>query len=64
MGIETAIKKLREEYAKAQGVEYIRNPLAYALHQVWKLADKNPERTNMPRSNGTISFLTEPPKEG
>lgn len=41
MDIETAIKKLREEYAKAQGLEYIRNPLAYALYQVWKLADKD-----------------------
>lgn len=56
MDIETAIKKLREEYERARNLEYIRNPLAYALFQVWKLADKNPERTNMPRSNGTISF--------
>jgi hypothetical protein len=41
MDIETAIKKLRAEYERAKNLEFVRNPLAYALFQVWKLADKN-----------------------
>ena len=41
MDIEAAIKKLRAEYERAQNLEFVRNPLAYALYQVWKLADKD-----------------------
>lgn len=40
MDIETAIKKLRAEYERAQNLEFVKNPLAYALYQVWKLSDK------------------------
>lgn len=41
MDIETAIKKLREEYERARNLEFVRNPMAYALYQVWKLADED-----------------------
>lgn len=41
MDIETAIKKLRAEYERAKNLTFVRNPLAYALYQVWKLADKD-----------------------
>ena len=41
MDIEAAINKLRAEYERAQNFEFVRNPLAYALYQVWKLADKD-----------------------
>ena len=41
MDIETAIKKLRDEYEKARNLEFVKNPTAYALYQVWKLADKD-----------------------
>ena len=41
MDIEAAIKKLRAEYERAKNLEFVRNPLAYALYQVWKLADKD-----------------------
>lgn len=39
MTIEQAKKLLDEEYERAQRLEYVRNPLAYALYQVWKKAD-------------------------
>lgn len=42
MRIETAEKKLREEYERAKKLEYVRNPVAWALYQVWKKADAEP----------------------
>ncbi|MBQ3195954.1 MAG: hypothetical protein IJB65_05750 [Clostridia bacterium] len=33
------IKLVETEYEKAKNLEYIRNPLAYALHKVWKMVD-------------------------
>lgn len=40
MDIEKAINLLRKEYEKVVHSPYIRNPLAYALYSVWKIADK------------------------
>lgn len=37
--IETAIKKVREEYEKAKNLSFVRNPVAYALYKAWKEAD-------------------------
>lgn len=34
-----AFNLVAEEYEKAQKLDYIRNPIAYALHRVWKIAD-------------------------
>jgi hypothetical protein len=34
-----AINILVEEFEKAEKLEHIRNPLAYALYKVWKIAD-------------------------
>lgn len=39
MTLEQAIEKLKQEYEKAQKLEYIRNPLAYALYKIWKEVD-------------------------
>ena len=39
MSIETAIKLLEQEFDKAKKMDFVRNPIAYALYQVWKLAD-------------------------
>ena len=39
MTIEKAIKMLEKEYERAKKLDFIRNPLAYALYQVWKVAD-------------------------
>ncbi len=39
MTIEKAIKLVAIEYATANKLEYIRDPVAYALYKVWKQAD-------------------------
>lgn len=38
--LDNAIDLIKEEYAKATDSTYVRNPLAYALYQVWKKADR------------------------
>lgn len=40
MTLETAIKLLEQEYERAKGLPFVRNPLAYALYQMWKVADR------------------------
>lgn len=37
--LDKAKKMLEEEYARAKNLEYVRNPLAYALYHVWKKID-------------------------
>lgn len=37
--IEAAIKYLYAKYKQAQTLEYIRNPLAWALYETWKWVD-------------------------
>ena len=39
MTLKRAIKLLEEEYERACRLEWVHNPLAYALYQVWKIAD-------------------------
>lgn len=38
--LKKAIKLLEREYEKALNLKFVRNPLAYALFNVWKIADK------------------------
>ena len=38
--IESAIKYLHKQYDKALKMDYIKNPLAWALYQTWKYVDK------------------------
>ena len=40
MTLEQAVRMLEEEYERAQKLQYVRNPLAWALHRVWKVADR------------------------
>ena len=40
MTIERAIELLKAEYENAKRLAYVRNPLAYALYQVWKVAEQ------------------------
>lgn len=40
MNIETAIKVLKAEYEKASKQKWIYNPVAYALYQAWKQANR------------------------
>ena len=44
MTLEEAIKLLESEYEKAKRLDYVINPIAYALYQVWIKADR--KRTN------------------
>lgn len=39
MTLKRAIKMLEEEYERAKRLDWVRNPLAYALYKVWKMAD-------------------------
>lgn len=39
MTLEKAKQLLDKEYERAKRLEYVKNPLAYALYQVWKKAD-------------------------
>ena len=39
MTLEEAKALLEEEYERAKRLEYVINPLAYALYQVWKKVD-------------------------
>ena len=40
MTLEDAIKLLKKDYERAQSMEYVKNPIAWALYQTWKEADK------------------------
>ena len=40
MDLQKAIKMIEEGYNKAVQLEFVRNPLAYALYKVWKEADR------------------------
>lgn len=44
MTLEKAKQLLEEEYERAKRLEYVNNPLAYALYQVWKKADKEMDK--------------------
>ena len=41
MKIETAIKNLQTEYERAANLEFVRDPVAYALYQVWKKSNRS-----------------------
>ena len=47
MTLEKAIKMLEEEYEKAKKLEWVHNPLAYALYKVWKRADAGRRNNGM-----------------
>ena len=40
MTLVKAINEVTREYVRAKKLDYIRNPLAYALYQVWEKADR------------------------
>ena len=44
MTLEQAIELLKQEYERAKTLEYVQKPLAFALYQVWKEADKRGNR--------------------
>ena len=48
--IERVVEMLKAKYERAKKMDYVRNPVAYALHQVWKAADRDSE-TEVGREN-------------
>lgn len=42
--LQKAIKQLEAEYEKARKLDFVRNPLAYALYKVWKVANAEPSK--------------------
>ena len=40
MMIKTAIRLLEQEYERAKGLDFVHDPTAYALYQVWKMAER------------------------
>ena len=40
MTLEEAIHLLESEYERAKCLDFVVNPIAYALYQVWKKADR------------------------
>lgn len=41
MTLENAIKMLEEEYERAKEMDFVKKPLAYALHTVWREVDRD-----------------------
>jgi hypothetical protein len=41
--LDKAIIFLREQYERAQRIEYINDPLAWALYQTWRHVDEPPK---------------------
>lgn len=39
MTLQKALKLVETEYERAKELEWVRNPLAYALYKVWRMAD-------------------------
>lgn len=54
MTLTEAVKMLEEIYNLSKQQQWIINPLAYALHQVWKKADK---KRGKPKHKEEISFV-------
>lgn len=40
MTLEKAVNSLVAEYERALHLEFVRNPIAYALYRVWQMADR------------------------
>lgn len=39
MTLQKALKLVETEYERAKKLEWVHNPLAYALFKVWRMAD-------------------------
>ena len=62
MTLDRAINLVAVKYEQAKKLDYIRNPLAYALYKVWKMADKDvvkPKKNPTPKkvSQETLNAL-------
>lgn len=46
MTLEEALEKVKQEYERAKGLDFVYNPLAWALYRVWKQADRENPKEN------------------
>lgn len=44
MSLDEVIEMLKAEYERAKRLDYVINPLAFALYEVWKKVDKKTRR--------------------
>lgn len=56
MTFDDAIELLKQEYERARGLQYVRDPVAYALYQVWRKADGAKEPKPRKRTGG-LKFI-------
>ena len=56
MTLEETKALLDEEYERAKRLEYVINPLAYALYQVWKKADTEHQKTDLTNKCGSCKW--------
>lgn len=57
MTLQKALNQVEKEYADALKNEHIRKPLAYALYQVWKMADTDERKpTSLDGKCGSCFF--------
>lgn len=57
MTLEEAKALIDEEYERAKRLEYVINPLAYALYQVWKKADvRSVQQTDLNNKCGSCKW--------
>lgn len=60
MTLENAIELITQEYERASDSHYVQNPLAYALYQVWKKADReiiaDPKGTDLTDKCGSCEW--------
>ena len=60
MTLENAIDLIKQEYEKASESNYVNNPIAYALYQVWKKADREiivePKETDLTDKCGSCEW--------
>lgn len=58
MTLEKALKLVAVKYEQGKKLDYIRNPLAYALYKVWKMADEGTVEPKEPRPPKKVSQET------
>lgn len=57
MTLAKAVRLLETEYQQAEKSDYVRNPLAYALYKVWKIADSEPMPNITPNTQKALNAI-------
>ena len=51
MTLEEAVEMLETEYERAKNLEYVINPLAWALYHTWRKADRDYKKGGKKKCN-------------